>query len=78
MKLATFRSGGAEKIGLVHGGDTKVFDLAKAAEQAGKANPAFSSMLSLIDAGPAALDQARDLFDRHGKDEALSQGVASV
>ena len=78
MKLATFRSGGAEKIGLVHGGDAKVFDLAKAAEQASKANPAFCSMLSLIDAGPAALDQARDLFDKHGKDEALSQAIAGV
>jgi 2-keto-4-pentenoate hydratase/2-oxohepta-3-ene-1,7-dioic acid hydratase in catechol pathway len=78
MKLATFRSTGTERIGLVHGGDTQVFDLAKAAEHDGKANPAFSSMLSLIDAGPAALDRARVLFDKHGKDKALSEKVAGV
>lgn len=76
MKLATFRSGG-EKIGLVHGGDTQVFDLAKAADRDG-GNPAFASMLSLIDAGPSALDQASRLFERHGKDAALSEAVAAV
>ncbi len=51
MKLATFRSGGREKIGLVHNNDTRLFDLAAAANRDGKANPAFASMLALIDAG---------------------------
>src|SRR5262249_46373487 len=63
-------------IGLVHGNDTLLFDLARAAEQAGKADPAFGSMLSLIDAGPAELDQARALFDKGGKDQGLSVEVA--
>lgn len=78
MKLATFKSGGQEKIGLVHGGDTLLFDLAAAAGRSGNANPAFASMLALIDAGDAALDQAAKLFDQHGKDESLSAPVAAA
>ena len=78
MKLATFRNGNGEKIGLVHSGDTRLFDLAGAAERDGKGNPAFASMLSLIDAGPAALDLASRLFEKHGKDEMLSDSVAAV
>jgi 2-keto-4-pentenoate hydratase/2-oxohepta-3-ene-1,7-dioic acid hydratase in catechol pathway len=78
VKLATFQSGGREKIGLVHGNDRQLFDLAAAADRAGKGNPAFVSMLGLIDAGPAALDQARALFDKGSKDETLSVDVAAV
>jgi hypothetical protein len=36
-----------------------MFDLATAADRDGKCNPAFASMLSLIDAAPLALDQAK-------------------
>ena len=72
MKLATFKSGGQEKIGIVHASDTLLFDLAAAAAHSGSANPAFASMLALIDAGEAALEQAAKTFDAHGKDETLS------
>lgn len=78
MKLATFRSGGQEKIGLVHGGDALLFDLAAAASRGGSANPAFTSMLGLIDAGQGALEQAAKLFDQYGKDEGLSAPVAGT
>ena len=78
MKLATFRSGGREKIGLVHSSNSRLFDLAKASDRDGQGNPAFASMLQLIDAGPAALDQARTLFDKSGKDESLSENVAGA
>ena len=78
MKLATFRSGGREKIGLVHQSDTRLFDLAAAADRDGNSHPAFGSMLQLIDAGPAALDQARAIFDKSGKDETLSVDVAGA
>jgi 2-keto-4-pentenoate hydratase/2-oxohepta-3-ene-1,7-dioic acid hydratase in catechol pathway len=78
VKLATFRSGGREKIGLVHNNDSRLFDLAAAAERDGKGNPAFASMLQLIDAGPSALDQARKLFDNSGKDETLSKNVSDA
>ena len=63
MKLATFKSGGQEKIGIVHTGDTLLFDLAAAANRSGSANPAFASMLTLIDAGDAALEHAAGVFD---------------
>jgi 2-keto-4-pentenoate hydratase/2-oxohepta-3-ene-1,7-dioic acid hydratase in catechol pathway len=75
VKLATFRSGGREKIALVHSHDSRLFDLAAAADRDGNSNPAFASMLSLIDAGPLALDQASALYDRHGKDETFSVNV---
>src|SRR4051794_20148329 len=75
MKLATFRSAGREKIGLVHRNDSRLFDLAAAADRTGKSNPAFASMLHMIDAGPGALDQASALFDKHGQDEAFSMDV---
>ena len=78
MKLATFRSGGREKIAVVHSNDTRLFDLAAAADRAGKANPAFASMLTLIDSGPAALDQARALFANSGNDDSLSVDVAGA
>jgi 2-keto-4-pentenoate hydratase/2-oxohepta-3-ene-1,7-dioic acid hydratase in catechol pathway len=78
VKLATFKSGGQEKIGLVHGGDTLLFDLAAAASRGGGTNPAFASMLALIDAGEVALEQAAKLFDQHGKDESLSVPVAGA
>src|SRR5205085_1336640 len=75
MKLATFLSAGREKIGIVHSGDAQLFDLAAAAARDGSANPAFASMLALIDAGPRALDHAAAAFDKHGKDGALSVSV---
>ena len=77
MKLATFRSGGPEKVGLVHANDSRLFDLATAAARSGSNLP-FISMLSLIDGGPAALDQARTLFDDYGQDDTLSVDVASA
>ncbi len=78
MKLATFRTGGSEKIGVVHAGDIRLFDLAAASDRAGRSNPAFASMLALIDAGPAALDQARALFAERGYDDGLSVDVATA
>jgi len=78
MKLATYRSGGFERIGLIHQADTKVFDLAAAAERAGLPTPDFASMLALIDAGPAALDRARGVFAKRGAEQDLSLPVAAV
>ncbi|MGP8120406.1 MAG: fumarylacetoacetate hydrolase family protein [Xanthobacteraceae bacterium] len=78
MKLATYRSQGVERVGLVHQADAQVFDVAAAADRAGQSNSDFKSMLSLIDAGPAALDAAGNLFARYGKEEDLSAAVAAV
>src|SRR3979411_1013738 len=78
MKLATFTSGGQEKIGIVHSGDSRLFDLAAAASRNGSENPAFASMLDLIDAGPRALEQAAAVFDKHGSDAALSVAIGNI
>lgn len=78
MKLATFSTNGTERIGIVHTGDTKVFDLAAAAERAGAANPSFASMLALIDGGEKALDAARNVFAKAGGDASLSKNVSAV
>src|SRR5438046_10025265 len=78
VNTSTFRPNGHKKIALVHSHDSRLFDLAAAADRDGNSNPAFTSMLSLIDAGPLALDQARALYERHGKDETLSVNVSGA
>ncbi len=79
MKLATYRvSGGAPRIGLVHDGDRRLFDLKAAAARAGTDAAPFGSMLALIDADEAGLDAARGLFDRRGNEHDLVMEVADV
>lgn len=78
VKLATFKSAGQDKIGIVHSNDSQIFDLAAAAGRDGQDSPAFASMLSLIDAGSRALEQAAALFEEHGKDPALSSATGAV
>jgi 2-keto-4-pentenoate hydratase/2-oxohepta-3-ene-1,7-dioic acid hydratase in catechol pathway len=78
MKLATYRSRGVDRVGLVHQGDTQIFDLAAATDRADRPNSFFTSMLSLIDAGPVALEAAANLFALYGKDEDLSTAVSAV
>ena len=62
MRLVTYEKSGRQALGgLV--GDTRILDLAAAQQRrVGSANPAFSTMLSLIEAGPAAWEQARQLL----------------
>jgi 2-keto-4-pentenoate hydratase/2-oxohepta-3-ene-1,7-dioic acid hydratase in catechol pathway len=78
MKLATFGSASQTKIGIVHGGDSLVFDLAQASALDGRTDHNFGSMLSLIDAGPIGLDKARLVFQRWGQEPALSLPLAEV
>jgi 2-keto-4-pentenoate hydratase/2-oxohepta-3-ene-1,7-dioic acid hydratase in catechol pathway len=78
VKLATFRSNDAEQIGIVHSSGEKVFALAAAAKRDGAANPAFESMLALIDADDFGLEAARDLFARRGGEPDLSFAIAEV
>ena len=78
MKLATYRSNGKERIGVVHGGDNSLFDLSASAHRSGAASPVFDSMLSLIDGGDAALDQARELFEKYGRDPDFSLPVVQA
>jgi 2-keto-4-pentenoate hydratase/2-oxohepta-3-ene-1,7-dioic acid hydratase in catechol pathway len=78
VKLATFRQGGSERIGVVHSGDAQVFDLAAAAKRDGADNPAFISMLALIDADDAGLDHARSLFSKRGGEADLSLSLTQI
>jgi 2-keto-4-pentenoate hydratase/2-oxohepta-3-ene-1,7-dioic acid hydratase in catechol pathway len=78
MKLATYRHADSNKVGIVHSGDHRVFDLAAAASREGRNNPAFASMLALIDNADRALDEARSVFEKMKDDPALSADVAKV
>jgi 2-keto-4-pentenoate hydratase/2-oxohepta-3-ene-1,7-dioic acid hydratase in catechol pathway len=78
MKLATFLDGTIARLGIVHNDDKSVFSLTAAADKAGQHHPAFASMLSLIDAGPTALEAAAVLFEHLGADPLLSHNIASV
>ena len=57
MKLATFEKGGKQVVGIVDTEKKQILDIAAA----NGANPAFASMLSLIEAGPSALAEAKKL-----------------
>ncbi len=59
MRLVTFLASGVARIGALEDGDRRIVDFAAALN--GDAGPAFASMQSLIEAGPAALDRARDM-----------------
>lgn len=60
MKLVTFRRGDADRLGaILH--DGRFLDLADAAAAKGLATAAFDSLLFMIEAGPGAWEQARQL-----------------
>ena len=71
MKFATYRSGGDAKIGIVEAQKGRLFDLAAAARREGAPIGLFDSMLSLIDADEAGLDQARSLLAKRGAEDDL-------
>jgi len=77
MKLATFKSGDGNRVAIVHGADDTLFDLAAAAEREGKPEPAFRSMLDLMEAGQAALDRAHRLFEKFSGEPALNARIAA-
>src|SRR3982751_6931797 len=78
MKLATYQAKDGQRVGLVHTNDSRMLDLAAAVGRLGGDISPFNSMLSLIDAGTAALDTARKAFETHGKDDGLSVDVATA
>jgi 2-keto-4-pentenoate hydratase/2-oxohepta-3-ene-1,7-dioic acid hydratase in catechol pathway len=78
MKLATYLSGGAVRIGVVAAEAGRLFDLASAARRAGVPETPFASMLALIDSDDAGLDLARSLLDRRGGEADLWSDLALV
>jgi 2-keto-4-pentenoate hydratase/2-oxohepta-3-ene-1,7-dioic acid hydratase in catechol pathway len=75
MKLATYQAKDGPRVGLIHGNDRRMLDLAAAVGRLGADNSPFQSMLSLIDSGDVALDVARRALAAHGGDEELSLSV---
>lgn len=79
MKLATFAShGGKQRLGIVDNVGMRIFDVAAAAHRAGRKKGAFASMISLIDAGPRALDHARFLHEQWLTEEELNVPLRDV
>lgn len=78
MKLATYKLGGSERVGVVHGNDSMLFDLGAAAARRGLDGKSFASMLALIDSGERALDTARELFSRSVTEDDLSIPVSDA
>ena len=76
--MATFEHLGLVKIGIVHDADTRIFDLRAAALHAGVDEPAFHTMLALIDAGSGALAMASEKFSRRGADGIFSIDLDEV
>jgi 2-keto-4-pentenoate hydratase/2-oxohepta-3-ene-1,7-dioic acid hydratase in catechol pathway len=58
MRLVTFDASGTPRIGALADGDRRIVDFLAARPDAGTA---FASMQALIEAGPAALDRAREI-----------------
>ena len=59
MRLVTFVASGMQRVGALQDGDRRIVDFV--AVRGGGAGPAFHSMQALIEAGPPALDLARDI-----------------
>lgn len=73
MKFASYlKAPGDVRIAMVHDEDRKLFDLRKAASAEGREEANLVNMLALIDSGPAGLDLARSLFERHARNEEFS------
>ncbi|WP_037085068.1 fumarylacetoacetate hydrolase family protein [Neorhizobium vignae] len=79
MKLATFRTPNrSAHIGIVHDGDSRLFDLTAAAAKQDGGSTLFRSMLDLIDGGPPALEKASQLFSAHAADPEFTLAIGSV
>ena len=78
MKLATYRSGGALRVGAVIDNETRILDFAGAASADGASAEPFRTMLALIDAGPAGLESAARLTERYGDEAAFTVPAGEV
>jgi 2-keto-4-pentenoate hydratase/2-oxohepta-3-ene-1,7-dioic acid hydratase in catechol pathway len=78
MKLATYRAGGAIRIGVVNAEKGLVFDLAAAARREGGSGAEFASMLNLVDSDDAGLDLARRLLERNAGEADLWSTLSKI
>jgi len=78
VKFATYRSGGAIRIGAVDVETGRLFDLAAAARRNRASAASFASMLDLTDADDAGLDLARSLVEKRGGEADLWSDLAHI
>jgi len=79
MRLATISDGqGSQRVAAVDGAGARLLDLKAAADREGRDTGAFDTMLALIDAGEGGLDLAREIMQRHERNEDLWRPLASV
>ncbi|MGN6464436.1 MAG: fumarylacetoacetate hydrolase family protein [Rhizobiaceae bacterium] len=79
MRLATFENGhGERRIAIVVGAENRLFDLAAAADRAGRHVPAFASMTALTEAGRRGLDEAGELLSQRQQEEDLFHALSDV
>jgi 2-keto-4-pentenoate hydratase/2-oxohepta-3-ene-1,7-dioic acid hydratase in catechol pathway len=65
MRLVTFDASGVQRVGALTDGDRRIVDFLAARSDAGAA---FISMQALIEAGPSALERARDIAAKAQRD----------
>ncbi|REJ93439.1 MAG: fumarylacetoacetate hydrolase family protein [Planctomycetota bacterium] len=70
MKLVTYirPAGGPPRVGAIDSRLEAVIDLAAAAERFEQPTGAFTDMLTLLEQGPAALEEARNILERAERD----------
>ncbi len=80
MKLVTYQqSGGSMRAGAFVDDDTKIVDLAGAHASAfGEDDPVFSSVLSIIEGGDAALDRAYEVLKKADGDATLDRSSVKL
>jgi 2-keto-4-pentenoate hydratase/2-oxohepta-3-ene-1,7-dioic acid hydratase in catechol pathway len=78
MRLVTFEQSGHQKLGGLIG-DARILDLAAAQKRrSGSADPAFTSMQTLIEAGPVAWDRARALLGSPPQEDIVERSAVQL
>jgi 2-keto-4-pentenoate hydratase/2-oxohepta-3-ene-1,7-dioic acid hydratase in catechol pathway len=78
VKLATCRIAGQARLMIAIDGGARLLDAERAAVRNGLTEPAFASMLALIDAGPAALEALALVVERESDEPSLSVPAAQA
>lgn len=79
MKLVTYEKNGKQRAGALVEGDRKIVDLASAhTDSFGEDYAAFGTVLSVIEAGDAALDRAYETLKRAGSNSAIDRSSVKL
>lgn len=79
MKLVTYEKNGKQRAGALVEGDRKIVDLAAAhSDSFGEDYTAFGAVLSMIEAGDAALDRAYETLKKAGSGSAIDRSSVKL